>query len=104
MITQHIKILRALLHTNGHIRVHCREYHKPSHTFKLVEAEIKVADHSGTGKLPRSRRQVSDVCKKLFSTKDTDDFAVMMERRKYTKTGQSPLVRAVQAAPQPLCV
>ena len=76
--------------------------HKPSSTFELVEAEMEVADHSGTGKLPHSRRQVSDVCKKLFSTGDTDDLAVIMERCKCTETGQSPF--AVQAAPQPLYV
>ena len=78
--------------------------HKPLSTFELVEAEMELKDHSGTGKLPRSKRQVSDVCKKLFSTGDTDDLAVMMERCKCTETGQNPFVRAVQAAPQPLCV
>ena len=40
----------------------------------------------------------------LFSTGDTDDLAVMMERCKCTEIGQDPFVRAVQAAPQPLCV
>ena len=61
---------------------------------------MELADHSGTGKLPTSKRQVSDVCKKLFSTGDTDDLAVMMERCKCTEIGQGPFVRAVQAAPQ----
>jgi len=78
--------------------------HKPSHAFELVETEMEGADHIRTGKLPRHRRQISDIYKKLFTSAETNDLALMTERCKCTETGQSPFVRAVQAAPQPICV
>lgn len=78
--------------------------HKPSSSFELVDSEMEKGDYAGIGKLPRSKRQVSDVRKKLFASKHTDDLAVMMERCKCTETGEAQFVRAVQAAPQPICV
>ena len=59
--------------------------------------------HVAIGILPRSKKQVSDIRKKLFATQPSDDLAVMMERCKCTEAGPQ-FVRSVQAAPQPLCV
>ena len=78
--------------------------HRPSSAFELVDEEMEKEDHLGIGKLPRSRKQVSDIRKKLFATQSTDDLAVMMERCKYNEAGNPQFVRSVQAAPQPLCV
>ncbi len=77
---------------------------KPSSAFELVDSEMVKGDHTGIGKLPRSKRQVSDIRKKLFGSNHTDDLAVMMERCKCTEAGAVQFVRAVQAAPQSLCV
>ena len=40
--------------------------HKSSSAFELVDAEMEVLDHSSIGKLPCSKKQFSDVYKKLF--------------------------------------
>ena len=65
---------------------------------------MESVDQSSAGKLPRSRRQISDVHKTLCTSADTDDLVLMMERCKSTETGQHQFVRSVQAAHQPLCV
>ena len=77
--------------------------HKPSSAFELVDIEMDKEGHVAIGKLPRSKKQVSDIRKKLFATQPSDDLAVMMERCKCTEAGPQ-FVRSVQAAPQPLCV
>lgn len=61
---------------------------KPSSAFELVDSEMVKGDHTGIGKLPRSKRQVSDIRKKLFDSNHTDDLAVMMERLSVLKQAQ----------------
>ena len=60
---------------------------KPSSAFELVDSEMVKGDHTGIGKLPHSKRQVSDIRKKLFGSNHTDDHAVMMERCMCTEAG-----------------
>jgi len=78
--------------------------HKPSSAFELVDAELQAKESTSIGKLPRNKRQVSDIRKKLFAEQPTDDLAIMMEKCKCTEPGAPQFVRSVQAAPQPLCV
>ena len=40
--------------------------HKPSSAFELVDNEMEKQDHVGIGKLPRSRKQVSDIRKNFL--------------------------------------
>ena len=80
------------------------KHHKPSSAFEMIDAEMEKEECPGIGKLPHSKKQVSDIRKKLFVSKQTDDLAVMMERCKCVEPGEPEFVRAVQAAPQPLCV
>ena len=70
----------------------------------MIDAEMEKEECPGIGKLPHSKKQVSDIRKKLFVSKQTDDLAVMMERCKCIEPDEPEFVRAVQAAPQPLCV
>ena len=56
------------------------------------------------GKLPRNKQQLSDVHKRLLRAERGDDLLVIMERCRCLKKGEVPLVRSVQATPQPLCV
>jgi len=69
--------------------------HKPSNTFELVNAELEKGENVSIGKLPRSKRQVSDIRKKLFAEQPTDDLAVIMEICKCTEPGAPQFVRPV---------
>lgn len=69
--------------------------HRPSSAFELVDEEMEQEDHVGIGKLPRSRKQVSDIWKKLFASQSTDDLAVMMKRCKCNEAGNPQFVRSV---------
>lgn len=55
------------------------KHHKPSSVFEMIDAEMEKEECPGIGKLPHSKKQVSDIRKKLFVSKQTDDLAVMME-------------------------
>ena len=68
-----------------------RDY-KSSYAFELVEAEMESVGQSSAGKLPNNQRQIFDICKKLFTSADTDDLALVMERCKCTETGKQPFV------------
>ena len=77
---------------------------KPSAAFELIDTEMGGVTAGSTGKLPRSKAQLSDVRKRLFEPHHTDELALMMEKCKCLKKDDVPFVRSVQAAPQPLCV
>lgn len=77
---------------------------KPSAAFELIDTEMGGVAAGSTGKLPRSKAQLSDVRKRLFEPHHTDELAMMMEKCKCLKKEDVPFVRSVQAAPQPLCV
>ena len=77
---------------------------KPSTAFELVGREMEEKTDKSEGKQPRSRSQVSDVRKNLFTSEKSDTLAIMMERCKCVPQGEVQFVRSVQAAPQALCV
>ncbi len=77
--------------------------HKPSAAFEIVDAEMGGSDAGSCGKLPRNKSQISDVRKRLFEGERGNELAVLMERAKCLN-GETPFVRAVQAAPQLLCI
>ena len=52
---------------------------KPSDAFELVDTEMGGSTTGSTGKLPRSKAQLSDIRKRLFEPHHTDELAVMME-------------------------
>ena len=54
--------------------------HKPSSAFELVDVKMGGMVAGISGRLPCSKRQCSDVWKRLFATERGDDLAVMMER------------------------
>jgi len=78
--------------------------HKPSTTFELVNAELEEGENVSIGRLLCSKRQVSDIRRRLFAEQPIDDLAVMMEICKRTEPGVPQFIRSVQAASQPLCV
>ncbi len=72
---------------------------KPSAAFEHVDTEMGGMKAGSAGKLPRIKKQVSDVSKRLFGAERGDDLAVMMEICKCLSEGEVPFVRSVQAAP-----
>ena len=73
--------------------------HKPS--FKYLWVGRCWITRRRKHKLPRIKRQVTDIHKRLFAEQPTDELVVMMEKCKCT---EPQFVWLVQAAPQPLCI
>ena len=53
---------------------------KPSTAFEVVDREMEEETDKSEGKQPRSRSQVSDVRKNLFTSEKSDTLAIMMEQ------------------------
>ena len=71
---------------------------KPTAAFERIDTEMGGMMAGSAGKLPRSKRQLSDVRKRLIGAEWCDDLAVMMERFKCLNDEEAPFARSVQAA------
>jgi len=58
--------------------------HKPSAAFELVDTEMGGMEAGSAGKLPCSKNQLSDVCKRLFGER-SDELAVMNEMQMFER-------------------